>query len=46
MVDATITEQEKAVRPWAGFIEIHSSPMSYGSYSGAGGKEKNYLGKT
>lgn len=28
------------VRPWAGFIEIGSSPMSYGSYSGAGGKEK------
>lgn len=30
----------KNVRPWAGFIEIGSSPMSYGSYSGAGGKEK------
>ena len=30
----------KHVRPWAGFIEIGSSPMSYGSYSGAGGKEK------
>ncbi len=29
-----------AVRDWAGFIEIGSSPMSYGSYSGAGGKEK------
>ncbi|TSC75109.1 MAG: deoxyhypusine synthase [Parcubacteria group bacterium Gr01-1014_30] len=28
------------VKPWAGFIEIGSSPMSYGSYSGAGGKEK------
>ena len=28
------------VRNWAGFIEIGSSPMSYGSYSGAGGKEK------
>lgn len=28
------------VRDWAGFIEINSSPMSYGSYSGAGGKEK------
>lgn len=28
------------VRPWAGFVEIGSSPMSYGSYSGAGGKEK------
>lgn len=29
-----------SVRDWAGFIEIGSSPMSYGSYSGAGGKEK------
>jgi deoxyhypusine synthase len=32
--------QEKMVRSWAGFIEIHSSPMSFGSYSGAGFKEK------
>ena len=32
--------QKHAVRDWAGFIEIGSSPMSYGSYSGAGGKEK------
>jgi len=31
---------KKNVRDWAGFIEIGSSPMSYGSYSGAGGKEK------
>lgn len=30
----------KNVRDWAGFVEIGSSPMSYGSYSGAGGKEK------
>lgn len=28
------------VRDWASFTEIGSSPMSYGSYSGAGGKEK------
>ena len=28
------------VRDWANFTEIGSSPMSYGSYSGAGGKEK------
>lgn len=35
----------KRVRPWAGFIEIGSSPMSYGSYSGAGGKEKITWGK-
>lgn len=33
-------EMGKKVRDWAGFIEIGSSPMSYGSYSGAGGKEK------
>jgi deoxyhypusine synthase len=32
--------QQGKVRDWAGFIEIGSSPMSYGSYSGAGGKEK------
>jgi deoxyhypusine synthase len=32
--------QEKVVRSWAAFIEIHSSPMSFGSYSGAGFKEK------
>ena len=32
--------QLHTVRDWAGFIEIGSSPMSYGSYSGAGGKEK------
>lgn len=32
--------QYPKVRDWAGFIEIGSSPMSYGSYSGAGGKEK------
>lgn len=40
LADHTIEEQENSVKPWAGFIEIHSSPMSYGSYSGAGGKEK------
>ncbi|HRH93271.1 MAG TPA: deoxyhypusine synthase family protein [Candidatus Peribacteria bacterium] len=32
--------QHHKVRDWAGFVEIGSSPMSYGSYSGAGGKEK------
>lgn len=32
--------QIKGIRDWAGFVEIGSSPMSYGSYSGAGGKEK------
>ncbi len=28
------------VRDWAGFIEINTSHMSQGSYTGAGGKEK------
>jgi len=28
------------VMDWASFTEISSSPMSFGSYSGAGGKEK------
>ncbi len=33
-------DKEKFVKSWAAFIEIHSSPMSFGSYSGAGWKEK------
>ncbi len=36
----SLRQQEKLVRAWAGFIEIHTSPMSVGSYSGAGFKEK------
>ncbi len=36
----TPKQQEERVRPWAAFVEIHSSPMSFGSYSGAGGLEK------
>jgi deoxyhypusine synthase len=40
MADETPEIQEKIIRSWAGFIEIHSSPMSFGSYSGAGFKEK------
>lgn len=40
LADETNEEQERLIPPWAGFIEIHSSPMSFGSYSGAGGKEK------
>ena len=32
--------KDKLIRPWASFTEIHSSPMSFGSYSGAGWKEK------
>lgn len=38
-------EQDKLIRSWSGFIEIHSSPMSFGSYSGAGFKEKITWGK-
>ncbi len=38
-------EQEKLIRSWAGFIEIHLAPMSAGSYSGAGYKEKITWGK-
>ena len=41
----TIPVQEKLIRSWAGFIEVHSSPMSYGSYSGAGFMEKITWGK-
>jgi deoxyhypusine synthase len=40
LADATQEEQEKLVPPWAGFIEIGTSPMSVGSYSGAGYDEK------
>jgi len=40
LADESTDTQESLIRPWAGFIEIHSSPMSFGSYSGAGGKEK------
>lgn len=32
--------QEALVPAWAGFTEVHLTPMSAGSYSGAGGKEK------
>jgi deoxyhypusine synthase len=41
----TNEEQEKLIRPWAGFIEIHLAPMSAGSYAGAGYKEKITWGK-
>ncbi len=40
LADQPQSEQDQLIPPWAGFVEIHSSPMSYGSYSGAGGKEK------
>ncbi len=40
LAEELIAEQEKLIPAWAGFVEIFSSPMSYGSYSGAGGKEK------
>jgi len=40
LADRPQLEQDRLIPSWAGFVEIHSSPMSYGSYSGAGGKEK------
>jgi deoxyhypusine synthase len=40
LADETMEIKDKLVRAWAGFMEIHSSPMSFGSYSGAGFKEK------
>ncbi|MFA6256421.1 MAG: deoxyhypusine synthase family protein [Candidatus Absconditabacterales bacterium] len=40
MADENMEVKDATIRPWAGFIEIHSSPMSFGSYSGAGWKEK------
>ena len=40
LAELTLAEQEKLIPCWAGFIELHMTPMSAGSYSGAGGKEK------
>lgn len=40
LADETLETKDKTIKPWASFIEIHSSPMSFGSYSGAGWKEK------
>jgi deoxyhypusine synthase len=40
LANVSLKIQEKMVRSWAGFIEIHDATMSFGSYSGAGGKEK------
>ena len=40
LAEESISTQEKMIRPWAAFIEIFTSPMSVGSYSGASGYEK------
>ena len=40
LADESQTAQEQLIPAWKAFIEIYSSPMSFGSYSGAGGKEK------
>ena len=40
LANCEVSVQDQEIPPWAGFIEIHTSPMSAGSYSGAGGKEK------
>ena len=45
LADETLKKQEKLIPCWKGFIEIYSSPMSFGSYSGAGFKEKITWGK-
>jgi deoxyhypusine synthase len=45
LADESIDTQEELIPPWAGFIEVFLSPMSAGSYSGAGGKEKITWGK-
>lgn len=37
--------QDQVIRSWAGFVEIHDSTMTYGSYSGAGADEKVTWGK-
>ena len=40
MGDETMEVRDETIHPWAAFIEIHLAPMSAGSYSGAGWKEK------
>lgn len=45
MEGCTNEEQEKMIRSWAGFVEINTSAMSLGSYTGAGYKEKITWGK-
>lgn len=40
LAEETQETQEALVPAWAGFVEVHLTPMSGGSYSGAGGKEK------
>ncbi len=41
----TLSDQERFIPTWAGFVEIHLTPMSAGSYSGAGHMEKITWGK-
>jgi deoxyhypusine synthase len=40
LADRPLAEQEALIPTWAAFVEIHLTPMSAGSYSGAGYKEK------
>lgn len=40
LADKPLAEQEQLIPTWAAFVEIHVTPMSCGSYSGAGFKEK------
>ncbi len=45
LADESLDRQDEFIRPWAGFVEIHGAPMSQGSYTGAGYKEKITWGK-
>ena len=45
LAEETQEAQDRIIRSWAGFIEIHDSTMSFGSYSGAGADEKVTWGK-
>jgi deoxyhypusine synthase len=43
--EESLEMQEILIPTWAGFVEIHLTPMSAGSYSGAGHMEKITWGK-
>ncbi len=45
LAERPLEEQEQLIPTWAAFVEIHVTPMSCGSYSGAGFKEKITWGK-
>lgn len=45
LAEESLERQDELIKPWAGFVEIHGAPMSQGSYTGAGYKEKITWGK-